>query len=227
MFDIIFLSYDEQNKDISWKNLYNRFPWALRIDGIKGIYQAHLEAAKIARTKMFWVIDSDNTILSEFDFSFCPQINQHLIHVWYARNPINGLEYGFGGIKLFPRNLLLSSISAGIDVTTSLFQDIIIVDTVASITNFNINPLTTWRSAFRENVKLTLNLTNGYEDENKERMNKWLTSLSTQPLNAEYAIAGAKAGQKYAIKYKNQEDKLVLINDYKWLKEEFEKYYGS
>jgi hypothetical protein len=225
MFDIIFLSYDEQNKDNSWAALRKRFPWALQVDGIKGIYQAHLAAATLARTKMFWVIDADAEILPEFDFSFYPYINQHLVHVWYAKNPVNGLEYGFGGVKLFPRSLLLSSTSAGIDVTTSLLKDIIVIDKVASITNFNTDPLTTWRSAFRENVKLTLNLTNGYEDENKKRMNAWLTTLPTHPKYASYAVAGAQDGQRYALTYKNQEDKLVLINDYNWLKKGFEEYY--
>ena len=59
MFDIIFISYQEPNADKNFKHLLSRFPIAQRVHGIKGIHQAHIEAAKKALTKMFWVVDGD------------------------------------------------------------------------------------------------------------------------------------------------------------------------
>ena len=55
MFDIIFISYKEPNADSNFKDLQSRFPIAQRVHGVKGIHQAHIEAAKKALTKMFYV----------------------------------------------------------------------------------------------------------------------------------------------------------------------------
>ena len=225
MFDIIFLSFDEINADERWEIFQKRFPWSQRVHGIQGIYNAHKEAACVARTSMFWVVDADCAPIPSFDFSFNPD-NKNIVHVWYALNPVNGLQYGFGGIKLFLRRKLLETTGAGIDVATSIFSDIVIIEKVASITKFNTTPFVTWRSAFRENVKLFANLTNGIVEENEERMQGWLTCISDAPFG-EYAVAGAKAGQEYARNNISNTNALCLINDYKWLKERFDNSYGN
>ena len=103
MYDIIFISYNEAQADDSWKTLKDRFPYAKRIHGVKGIHQAHIEAAKNAVTDMLWIVDADAIVLDSFDFSYIPDItNQDTVHVYTSINPINGLEYGNGGVKLFP-----------------------------------------------------------------------------------------------------------------------------
>jgi hypothetical protein len=48
MYDIIFISYNEPNADENFARLKARFPYAHRVDGIKGIHQAHIAAAKKA-----------------------------------------------------------------------------------------------------------------------------------------------------------------------------------
>ena len=40
MYDIIFISYNEPHADNNWNNLKTRFPYAKRVNGIKGIHQA-------------------------------------------------------------------------------------------------------------------------------------------------------------------------------------------
>ena len=49
MFDIIFMSYQEPDADKHWKVLVDRFPWARRVHGVKGLTNAHIECAKISR----------------------------------------------------------------------------------------------------------------------------------------------------------------------------------
>ena len=51
MFDIFFISYQEPNADVNFAILQDRFPIAQRVHGVKGIHQAHKEAAKKARNK--------------------------------------------------------------------------------------------------------------------------------------------------------------------------------
>ena len=67
MFDIIFISYKEVNADYNFKDLQSRFPIAQRVHGVKGIHQAHIEAAKLCKSDMFYVVDGDayiNEIMS-------------------------------------------------------------------------------------------------------------------------------------------------------------------
>ena len=64
MYDIVFISYQEPNADENYNKLLKRFPLAKRVHGVKGIHQAHIEAAKKACTKMFYVVDGDALILS-------------------------------------------------------------------------------------------------------------------------------------------------------------------
>ena len=63
MYDIVFISYNEALADHNYKTLCERFPIAQRVQGVKGIHQAHIEAAKVSVTKMFWVVDADAQIV--------------------------------------------------------------------------------------------------------------------------------------------------------------------
>ena len=102
--DIVFISYDEDSADAHYAALKHRFPRALRSHGVKGIYKAHKAAAELASTKLFYVVDADAIIEPTFDFSYYPNgYDISSVHVWYSRNPVNDLIYGYGGIKLFPR----------------------------------------------------------------------------------------------------------------------------
>ena len=109
MFDIIFISYKEPNADSNFKDLQSRFPIAQRVHGVKGIHQAHIEAAKKALTKMFYVVDGDAIIEEDFNFDYkVPEKDMDAVHVWRSKNPVNNLVYGYGGVKLLPRELTLN-----------------------------------------------------------------------------------------------------------------------
>jgi len=57
--DVVFISYNESFADKNYNSLLQLYPNAKRIHGIKGIHQAHIAAAKISTTPMFWVVDAD------------------------------------------------------------------------------------------------------------------------------------------------------------------------
>ena len=44
------ISYKEPNAEENFDKLKSRFPWAQRVHGVKGIHQAHIEAAKLCTT---------------------------------------------------------------------------------------------------------------------------------------------------------------------------------
>ncbi len=110
MYDIVFISYQEPNADENFTKLKERFPIVKRVHGVKGLHQAHINAAKKCFTNMFWVVDADAIILDNFNFEYnVPSHQLDHVHVWRTQNPINDLVYGYGGVKLLPRKLTIKS----------------------------------------------------------------------------------------------------------------------
>ena len=219
MYDIIFISYNEPHADNNWNNLKTRFPYAKRVNGIKGIHQAHIEAAKIANTNMFWVVDADAIIVDNFDFSYVPSIDeQTYVHVYTSINPINDLQYGYGGVKLLPKELTINMDVNNTDMTTSISKNFKLMDEISNITAFNTGPFETWKSAFRECAKLASKIiVRQNEEETNERLETW-TTVGHDREFGEYAIRGARAGMEFGLSSGND---IQLINDFEWLKEKF------
>jgi hypothetical protein len=228
--DIVFISYQEPNADENYLKLINKFPRAKRIHGIKGIHQAHIAAAKLATTDMLWVVDGDALITDNFNF-ITEQIPYYsnnarrmlttTVHVWKSRNPINGLEYGYGGVKLLPRQLTINMDLNSADMTTSISSLFKSMPDVSNITIFNTDPFNTWKSAFRECVKLSSKVINSQVDEEtKLRLDAWCDLNSTAEFGIE-AYRGALDGKEYGIKNQNDLQALSKINDFDWLREKF------
>jgi len=218
MYDIFFISYNELNADQNYALLKQRFPLAQRIHGVKGIQQAHIKAATQSLTKMFWVVDADAVIEPSFDFSFQTEPDaQQAVYVWKSRNPINELEYGYGGVKLLPKRLTMNMDPNRVDMTTSISNDFRGIQQVSNVTKFNTDPFNTWKSAFRECVKLSSKVIDRQEDkETEKRLLIWCTVGDDKPFG-EYAIAGALAGRVYGTDNRGNSDTLRMINNFEWL----------
>lgn len=221
--DIIFISYEEPNADEIYKDLIDRFPRAKRVHGVKGIHQAHIEAAKLAETSMFWVVDGDAKIVPEFNFEF-DEAEQFTVYVWTSINPINGLEYGYGGVKLLPRKLTLSMDVNKPDMTTSISERLQVVPKISNITAFNTDPFNTWKSAFRECAKLASKvIDSNYDQETDSRLSVWCTTGADNEYG-KYAIEGAQEGRSYGYDSIGDNIALMKINDFDWLKDRYEKW---
>lgn len=215
MFDIIFLSFNESNADKNWEHLKKcmPFPFVKRVDGVEGILNGHHMAAKWANTRYFYVVDGDNYVLPSFKFDFDPSKFSTIdnTYVWLAENPLNDLVYGYGGIKLFKRESILDKSVMPLDMTLSIDTGFSIQQEVASVTKFNTSPFETWKSAFRECVKLSQKT----DHESNSRLNTWRTTAKGK--FASYCLIGANDGFKFG----NNKNDLNLINDFKWLEERF------
>ena len=231
LFDIIFISYNEKNADENYKNLKSRFPRVKRVHGVKGIQNAHIEAANLAKTDMFWVVDADAIIEDTFTFEidYIPyydrisRINLNkTVHVWSSRNPINDLVYGYGGVKLLPRRLTANMDIQNPDMTTSISDSFKIMSEISNVTGFNVDEFSTWRSAFRECAKLSSRVIDrNFDDENDERLYIWCNVGKDRPFG-EYAINGARAGKQFGEEHIQDPAGLNSINDYEWLKNQFD-----
>lgn len=221
-FDIVFISYNEPNADKNFEQLKLRFPNAKRVHGVKGIHQAHRTAAELVTTKMFWVVDGDAIIEESFEFNFyVSKWDRQAVHVFKSKNPINNLSYGYGGVKLLPTQLVLDMDLNSVDMTTSISKSFKSVNIISNITEFNTDPFNTWKSAFRECVKLESKIINGQVDkETQDRLDIWCT-VGSDKLFGEYAIKGALAGRKFGSENINDIQMLSKINDWKWLENKF------
>jgi hypothetical protein len=224
LYDIVFISYNEPNADENFAKLIKQFPRAKRVHGVKGIHQAHIAAAKLSTTPMFWVVDGDAVIEENFKFNLLlPKHDTDIVHVWLSRNPVNDLKYGYGGVKLLPKLLTENMNVNQIDMTMSISNKFKVVQQVSNITVFNTDPFNTWKSAFRECVKLASRPVDpGYQEETEDRLHAWCILGGHRP-NGKYAIQGAKAGKKYGIENISKPEELAKINDFDWLLEQFNK----
>lgn len=219
-FDVIFLAYDEAEAEANWQQLQSVCPRAKMVSRVKGIYNAHAEAARVATTDMFYVVDADAWVES-FGFDYVPLIqDRETVHIWYSRNPVNGLEYGYGGIKLFAKSHFEKTKAGVIDVATSMGA-VKVVPVVACETRFNTDEFSTWKSAFRECAKLSARLIkNQINKETEERLQTWSTVDLGAPYG-EFAIAGATEGIAYGSAHVDDPYALEKINDFDWLAKQF------
>ena len=222
-YDIVFISYNEPTADENFKNLKSRFPRTKRVHGVKGIHQAHIAAAKLAETCMFWVVDGDAEIVEDFNFNHeVSTYEKDIVHVWRSKNPINDLVYGYGGVKLLPTTMTLHMDTSKPDMTTSISSKFKAVKAISNITAFNTDPFNTWKSAFRECCKLSSKVIDRQKnEETMHRLNVWCTLGYDRPFGQE-AIAGAKAGKEYGSTNKDNVEALKKINDFDWLKRKFD-----
>ena len=163
--DCIFLTYDEPRKEESWIKISNMVPWAKRVDGIKGSDAAHKAAADASDTERFILIDGDNIPDPDF-FNLQLQLtdtNRDCVFRWRARNAINGLMYGNGGMSSWTRefiyNMRTHENSDGTDendVEFCFYPNYWAMHDCYSTTYPNATPFQAWRAGFREGVKMCL-----------------------------------------------------------------------
>lgn len=224
MYDIVFISYHEPNAEENFKDLFSRFnsigvfgDRIKRVKNIKGIHNAHLQAAELSNTSYFFVVDGDAQIVDDFDFSFTTD-EKDVVHVYESKNPINDLVYGYGGVKLLPTQLTLDMDLSSTDMTTSISDKFKLINKVSNLTAFNTDPFNTWKSAFRECAKLSSKAIKGQVDEETEqRLNQWTTKDNGNDYGG-YAVAGARAGMEFGL---SSSSDLNLINDFDWLRKQF------
>ena len=122
--------------------------------------------------------------------------------------------------KLFPKVQLLELGHELPDYTTgaSFYQPIA---DVSNITRFNKDPYRTWRSAFRECVKLASSVNpNQKQKETDERLEAWCTT-DVGARFGRYCLKGALEGKAYGLENKDDTEALNKINDFEWLREQF------
>jgi hypothetical protein len=209
--DCVFLSYDEPDADENFIYLKSIAPWAKRVHGVEGSDAAHKAAAAASNTERFILIDGDNRPDPEF-FNQTLRLdhaNHNKVFRWRARNIINGLCYGNGGIsswtKTFVQNMKTHEATDGTDETVVEFcfaDDYWAMHDVWSTTYPNATSYQAWRAGFREGVKLCLARGRRIDPEdfesetwigNRDNLEIWC-SVGNDVNYGDWAIMGARYG---------------------------------
>lgn len=212
-YDIIYLSYDEPNAEENYADLCKKIPWAKRVHGVKGSDAAHKACANLSETDRFITVDGDNVInaeflTKEFDFDEHKDLEKCVIS-WTARNNINGLMYGNGGLKCWPKEYVLNMRThenadpnnphAQVDFCWDI--EYIQMNSCYSTIKNNATPHQAWRAGFREGVKMALDRgmrvskDDFYKNwwQNLHRLYIWLM-VGADVENGLWAIYGARQG---------------------------------
>ena len=227
-FDIVYISYDEPNCEEHWADLRRKAPWARRVHGVKGFDAAHKAAAEEASTDFFITVDGDNKVEPSF---LEAKIDDHLViedHVlsFASKNNINGLIYGNGGLKIWPRkyvqNMSFHERENGESIVDFCWADEYKQKNILSSENFqNGSAYQAFRAGFREGVKMSLDRGNRIDPEmfsqkivkdNLIRLKIWCT-IGADVEYGDWAIYGARLG---AYKTICTDWDHTLIKDYDW-----------
>ena len=164
--DCVFLTYDEPNKEENWAKIKNMVPWAIRVDGVKGSDAAHKVAADACNTDRFVLIDGDNIPDAKFfNLTLTPtEADAISVYRWRAKNHINGLMYGNGGLSIWSKEFVYAmrthEASDGTvenDVEFCFYPNYYAMHDCYSTTYPNGSAFQAWRAGFREGVKMCLN----------------------------------------------------------------------
>ena len=210
--DCIYLSYDEPQKEEFWVKIRNMVPWAKRVDNVKGSDAAHKAAAEASDTERFILIDGDNLPEENFfnqTIEYKDSSYEKAVYRWRARNHVNGLMYGNGGMsswtKEFVMNMRTHEASEGSDDTDVEFCfDPLYwaMYNCYSTTHPNGSAKHAWRAGFREGVKMCLDrgrkpsvseFKDRVHNRNLDHLTIW-QNVGSDADHGMWAIAGARLG---------------------------------
>ena len=201
-----YLSYTSNTTNIKW------------VRGVNGRTAAYQEAARQSTTPWFFAVFAKLQVDPDFDWGWMPDYFQEPKHyIFNSRNLINGLEYGHQGVICYNKRLVLANNNPGIDFT--LTQPHESVPILSGIAHYNQSPWMTWRTAFREVVKLKHFMATEPTLETEYRLNKWFTHNGAK--FGEWSVIGATDAANYYDEVAGDYDKLMLSFEWAWLQQRF------
>ncbi|GAB2326677.1 hypothetical protein [Streptomyces variabilis] len=227
LFDAVMLSYDEPLAD----RLHARLQRVLgvkvkRLHGVQGMRRAYRLAAEVVDAEQFLLADADFVIATEFALPTVEPLAQGVsMRVWRARNPLNGLIYGYGGLKLIRRSAL-RQLGEAVDVLAALPGRTEFVADIAGTTRINQSPYHAWKAGFRECAMLSRGSEYGMDDaEAAERIAAWTAGGEGE--FAQFAVSGAHEGVAFAREAARVPARFDKLNDPGWLYTRFTAGHGE
>lgn len=222
LLDIVYISNGEPYAEKHYLHLLNTAKTGNkihRIDGVNGRTAAYQAAARLSNTAWFFAVFAKLEVNPNFDWTWRPDpINGPLHYIFHAQNPVNGLEYGHMAMVAYNKSLTLSTYYTGLDFVMTRPHTIVPID--SGVAHYNQDPIVTWRTAFRECIKLKQNAS----EENQVRLNAWLNVSQGQ--HGIWSTRGARDAVDYYNNVNGEFEKLLLSYDWAWLNTQFRQKYN-
>ena len=126
------------------------------------------------------------------------------------------------GVIAYNRRLTLDTNETGLDFTLS--KSHAVVPVLSAIAHYNTTPELTWRTAFREVLKLKDDVNKTGSIESQYRLGVWLSMANGA--HSEWSIKGAEDAVEYYDRVEGNFDKLMLSFEWSWLKEYWANQYS-
>jgi hypothetical protein len=224
--DIIFISNGEPIAEENYQHLVDvcqrkQIPnKIIRISNVDGRVASQHAAAAAAETRWYFLVNGKLRVKENFDWSWQPdRLQQPKHYIFTATNPVNGLEYGHQAIVANNRKLTLNTQPTGLDFTLSSLHES--VEMNSGVALYNTDPWTTWRTAFRESIKLRSNT----DDVSRYRLKIWTTLHDGE--HGEWSVRGAQDGVAFWESVNGNLDELMQSYDWAWIREYYEGRYGK
>ena len=222
--DIVFLSNGEKCADEHYEYLLENIKGydnrVVRVNNVNGRVKSYHAAANASNTPWLFTVFAKLKVNIKFDWNWQPDRLQKPKHyIFHALNPINGLVYGHQAMIAYNKKLVLGNNGVGLDFTLDSEHEVVKIN--SGIAMFNTDEFSTWRTAFRESIKL---YGSKYPIDNV-RLDVWREKGEGQ--YAEYSIKGANDGVEYYEQVNGNLEMLKLSYDWPWCKEYFNKKYDS
>jgi hypothetical protein len=225
LLDIIYISNGEPDAEQWYEHLIKTCKRKVkRIQNVNGRSRAYKAAAELSTTPWFFAVFAKLEVVEEFDWAWQPDWLQEPKHyIFHSRNPVNGLEYGHMGVIAYNKKLVFETNVSGLDFTLSKAHAVVPI--VSAIAHYNTTPELTWRTAFRECVKLKDNIEKTASVESSYRLDSWLTVA--KGLHAEWSIMGAKDAVVYYDNVAGDHTELMRSYEWDWLREYWANRYSA
>jgi hypothetical protein len=222
--DIVYISNGEPDEQRWYDHLcYQSNHQAKWVRGVNGRVAAYQEAARQSSTPWFFAVFAKLEVLgNQFPwYEWMPDYFQEPKHyIFNSRNIVNGLEYGHQGMIAYNKRLVLENHTPGIDFTLSQPHESVPI--LSGTAHYNQSPWMTWRTAFREVVKLKHFMATQPTLETEQRLRVWSDENSLKPVEfAEWSVCGAKDAVAYYTEVGGDYAKLKLSFEWAWLEQRF------
>lgn len=208
--DVVFVSNGESEAESNLDHLRQCLPNTVTlhvIQNVQGRVASQHAAARASTTPWYFLVPAKLRVNAQFQWHWQPDRLQAPKHyIFYAKNPITGLEYGHQAMVAYNRALVLNTQGLGLDFTMEQAHQV--VPKLSGTVNIGLDLRTAWRTAFREAIKLKNSLP---DVENAWRLEAWLSTPGHDDI-AVWTRRGAQDG----IEFWEQNQGPSLMRSYDW-----------
>ena len=223
LLDIVYISNGEPDAEKHYRTLVDSVKTGNkihRITGINGRTAAYKAAAGASTTAWFFTVFAKLEVHHGFDWTWHPDTAKGPLHyIFHARNPVTGLTYGHMAMIAYNKRSTLATNYTGLDFTLSVPHDV--VPRLSGVARYDQDPVLTWRTAFRECIKLKKS---SHEDDG-DKLEIWKNVGRGQ--FGEWSKSGARDAEEYYDSVNGEHAPLMLSYDWAWLDQYFKKKYNQ